>query len=86
MVRRSTWSATAVATAVGTMVGTGGWLWGIGKYFSPTHPGWALFWITVGVTILTELVTRIVVEEEIRHKVFRRQGTQSSSSPRTPQP
>ncbi len=76
MVRRSTWWA----TAVGTAVGTGGWLLGIGKYVSPTHPGWALFWITLAATIITQ----IIVEEEIRRKIGRAQATQPSKSLRTP--
>jgi cysteine synthase len=77
MVKRSTWWA----TAVGTAVGTGGWFLGIGKYVSPTHPGWALFWITLAATI----ITRIIVDEEIRHKTSRAQATQPSSAPRNPQ-
>jgi hypothetical protein len=76
MVRRSTWWA----TAVGTVVGTGGWLLGIGKYVSPAHPGWALFWITLAATV----VTQIAVEQEIRHRIVRTQATQGSSSPRNP--
>ncbi|MFZ0746686.1 MAG: hypothetical protein WAM85_19920 [Terracidiphilus sp.] len=77
MVKRSTWWA----TAVGTAVGTGGWLLGIGKYVSPTHPGWALFWITLAATIITQ----IIVEQEIRHRIARAQATQPSGSPQTPQ-
>jgi hypothetical protein len=76
MVRRSTlW-----ATAVGTAVGTGGWILGIGRYVSPTHPGWALFWITLAATIITQ----IIVEEEIRRKIGRAEASQPSNSPRTP--
>ena len=73
MVRRSTWWA----TAVGTAVGTGGWLLGIGKYVSPAHPGWALFWITLAATI----VTQIAVEREIRHRISRAQSLQPPSRP-----
>lgn len=76
MVRRSTWWA----TAVGTSVGTGGWILGIGKSVSPTHPGWALFWITLAATIITQ----IIVEGEIRRKIGRAQAAQPSSSPRAP--
>lgn len=76
MVKRSTWWS----TAVGTAVGTGGWFLGIGKYVSPVHPGWALFWITLAATIITQ----IIVEEEIRHKISRALATRPSNSPRTP--
>jgi hypothetical protein len=75
MVKRSTWWA----TAVGTAVGTGGWLLGIGKYVSPAHPGWALFWTTLAATIITQ----IIVEKEIRNKIARAQATQPSNSPQT---
>ncbi len=75
MVKRSTWWA----TAVGTAVGTGGWVFGIGKYVSSAHPGWALFWITLAATIITQ----IVVEAEIRHKIARAQATRPSNSLRT---
>jgi len=85
MVQRSTWWANAVATAVGTVVGTGGWFLGIGRYVSPTHPGWALFWIALAATVLAQIITHIVVEGEIRHKIARAQATQASSSSRTPQ-
>ena len=72
MVKRSTWWATAVGTAVGTC----GWVLGIGKYVSSAHPSWALFWITVGATI----ITRIIVEAEIRHKTAGAQATRPSGS------
>jgi hypothetical protein len=68
MVKRSTWWA----TAVGTAVGTGGWLLGIGRIVSPDHPGWALFWITIAVTIITQ----IVVEVEVRRHIVRAQNAQ----------
>lgn len=74
MVRRSTWWA----TAVGTAVGTGGWLLGIGKYVSPAHPGWALFWITLAATVITQ----VAVEWEVRHRIARAQTAQPSSSVR----
>jgi cysteine synthase len=74
MVRRSTWWA----TAVGTAVGTGGWLLGIGKYVSSAHPGWALFWITLAATVITQ----VAVEWEVRHRIARAQTAQPSSSAR----
>jgi hypothetical protein len=77
MVKRSTWWA----TAVGTAVGTGGWLLGIGRIVSPAHPGWALFWITIAATIITQ----ITVEWEIRHNIARAQNGQASSPPQAPQ-
>jgi len=77
MVRRSTWWA----TAVGTAVGTGGWLLGVGKFVSPAHPGWALFWITIGATI----VTQIVVEVEVRRNVGRMQSADRSGAPNAEQ-
>ena len=76
MVKRSTWWA----TAVGTAVGTGGWLLGIGRIVSPAHPGWALFWITIAATIITQ----IVVEIKIRRNIARAQNEQPSSSPQVP--
>ena len=63
MVRRSTWWA----TAVGTAVGTGGWLLGVGKFVSPAHPGWALFFISLAATT----VTQIAVEWEMRQNIAR---------------
>jgi hypothetical protein len=77
MVKRSIWWA----TAVGTAVGTGGWLLGVGRFVSPAHPGWALFWITIAVTIITQ----IVVEIEMRHSVARMQNAHRSGAPHTPQ-
>jgi hypothetical protein len=74
MVKRSTWWA----TAVGTAVGTGGWLLGIGRFVWPAHPGWALFWITIAATIITQ----IAVELEVRHNIARAQNAQPPSSPK----
>lgn len=76
MVKRSTWWA----TAVGTAVGTSGWLLGIGKYISSAHPGWALFWITLAATIITQ----ILVETEIRHKIARVEASKPAGSPADP--
>jgi hypothetical protein len=56
---RSTWAA----TAVGTAVGTGGWLLGLGKLLSPSHPGWALFFLTLAATILTS----VLIERTVRN-------------------
>jgi len=58
MSARSTWAA----TAAGTAVGTGGWIFGLGRVLWPAHPGWALFLLTIAVTI----VTQVVVEMEVR--------------------
>ncbi|MGP8250508.1 MAG: hypothetical protein ACLQHF_00640 [Terracidiphilus sp.] len=77
LVKRSTWWA----TAVGTAVGTGGWMLGIGRFVSPAHPGWALFWITLVATIITQ----ITVEWEIRHNIARAHNAQPPSSPQAPQ-
>lgn len=78
MVRRSTWWA----TAIGTAVGMGGWLLGIGGLMSPAHPGWALFWVTLVATILTQ----ILVEAYIRRKIGREDTAPAASSSRNPQP
>jgi hypothetical protein len=45
-----------VGTAVGTSVGTLGWVVGLGKVIWPEHPQWALFFVTVGVTIVSTLI------------------------------
>ncbi|HUB28834.1 MAG TPA: hypothetical protein VL967_04015 [Terracidiphilus sp.] len=82
MVRRSTWWSTAIATAVGAAVGTAGWFIGMGKHFSQSHPGWALFWITIAITIVAQIVTRSTVEEEIRYRNYR--AAQSSHPSQTP--
>jgi hypothetical protein len=66
MISRSSWAA----TAVGTAVGTGGWLLGLGDLFWPSHPMWALFFVTIAVTILT----RVVVEREVRRVAGRTQN------------
>jgi cysteine synthase len=58
MSARSGWAA----TAVGTAVGTGGWIIGLGKVFSQDHPMWALFFITVAATV----VTQVLVERQVR--------------------
>lgn len=74
MVKRSTWWA----TAVGTAVGMGGWVLGIGKYVSSAHPGWALFWITLAATVITQ----IAVEREDRDRIARAQAAQPPASSR----
>lgn len=81
MDRRSIWWSTAIASAVGTVVGTGGWFLGMGKHFSPTHPGWALFLITLAVTILTQMVAQSTFEEEIRYRRYRAQTAKHSAAP-----
>ena len=45
-----------VATAVGTAVGILGWVVGLGKIVWPEHPQWALFFITLAVTIVSMVI------------------------------
>jgi len=66
MSARANWAA----TAVGTAVGTGGWILGLGKLVWPAHPGWALFFVTLAATI----VTQIAVEREVRNAARRAQN------------
>jgi hypothetical protein len=61
MVKRSTWWA----TAVGTAVGTGGWMLGLGKLVSQTHPGWALLFITIAATLVTQVAVEAVMKENM---------------------
>lgn len=78
MVRKPTlWSA-AIGIAVGTFVGTGGWLVGMGKHFSTTHPGWALLGITALVAIVAQMVAKSTIEDEIRYRDYRTQAAQRS--------
>ncbi len=63
MSARSGWAA----TAVGTAVGTGGWILGLGRIFWPERPLWALFFITLAVTIGTQ----VIVEPEVRRNAGR---------------
>jgi hypothetical protein len=49
-------------------VGTGGWIFGVGNFVWPAHPGWALFFITLAAT----LATQIVVEREVCNASARR--------------
>jgi hypothetical protein len=58
-----------VATAVGTAVGTLGWVVGLGKVLWPEHPQWALFFITIGVTI----VSMVILDRNDRHSTDRAQ-------------
>jgi hypothetical protein len=51
-------------------VGTGGWILGLGNFVWPEHPGWALFFITLAATI----VTQFVVERQVRHAARRAQS------------
>jgi hypothetical protein len=51
-------------------VGTGGWILGLGKLVWPAHPGWALFFVTLAATI----VTQIAVEREVRNAARRAQN------------
>ncbi len=66
MSARANWAA----TAVGTAVGTGGWIFGLGNFVWPAHPGWTLFFITLAATI----VTQVVVEREVRSAARRAQS------------
>jgi len=66
MSARANWAA----TAVGTAVGTGGWILGLGNLVWPAHPGWALFFVTLAATI----VTQIAVEREVRNAARRAQN------------
>jgi hypothetical protein len=66
MSARANWAA----TAVGTAVGTGGWILGLGNFVWPAHPGWALFFITLAATI----VTQVAVEREVRSAARRAQS------------
>ena len=66
MSARSNWAA----TAVGTAVGTGGWIFGLGNFVWPAHPGWALFFVTLAATIATQ----IAVEHEVRSAAHRAQS------------
>lgn len=52
-----------LATAVGTAVGILGWVVGLGRVLWPEHPQWALFFITLGVTI----VSMAIFERNERH-------------------
>jgi hypothetical protein len=51
-------------------VGTGGWILGLGNLVWPAHPGWALFFVTLAATI----VTQIAVEREVRNAARRAQN------------
>jgi hypothetical protein len=51
-------------------VGTGGWILGLGNFVWPAHPGWALFFITLAATI----VTQVAVEREVRSAARRAQS------------
>ena len=66
MSARANWAA----TAVGTAVGTGGWILGLGNFVWPAHPGWALFFITLAATI----VTQVAVGREVRSAARRAQS------------
>ncbi len=63
MSARANWAA----TAAGTAVGTGGWILGLGKVLWRAHPLWALFFLTLVVTV----VTLVLVEEQVRHGASR---------------
>jgi len=52
MSAESGWLATAVGTAVGIL----GWVVGLGKVVWPEHPQWAMFFITLGVTIVSMVI------------------------------
>lgn len=52
MSSESGWLATAVGTAVGIL----GWVVGLGKVIWPEHPQWALFFVVLGVTVVSSLI------------------------------
>ena len=52
------------ATVAGTAIGTGGWIFGLGKLVWPAHPQWALFFVTLAVTVFA----MTVAEREVRRK------------------
>lgn len=56
--------ASWTATVAGTAVGTGGWIFGLGRLIWPAHPQWALFFLTLAVTVFA----MIVAEREVRRK------------------
>ena len=66
MSAKSSWAA----TAAGTAAGTGGWFFGMGRHLWPAHPQWALFLLTLAVTIFT----KIGVEREDRRRAARSAG------------
>ena len=53
---RISWRAQGLATIVGTVVGTGGYWLNLGSHISPSHPGWALFIVTLVATVATMLL------------------------------
>lgn len=62
------WRAQWMATVVGTVVGTGGYVWGLGHYVWPAHPGWALFFMTTAATV----ICMVVANEDEAPKVDKR--------------
>lgn len=52
MSAESGWLATAVGTAVGIL----GWVVGLGTVLWPEHPQWALFFVVLGVTIVSTMI------------------------------
>lgn len=44
------------ATALGIAVGVLAWVVGLGNVLWPEHPQWALFLITLGITIVSILI------------------------------
>jgi len=70
MSAKSTW----MATAVGTAVGTGAWAVGLGRDLWPAHPWWALFFLTLAVSIATQLIVE-------RHERQERQSKTGTGKP-----
>lgn len=63
---RSTWAATVVGTAVWIVGG----IFSLGNFIWPAHPGLALFFVTLAIT----LATQIAVEHEVRSAARRVQS------------
>jgi hypothetical protein len=59
--------STLVASLIGSAVGIGGWLVGLGNSIWPRHRQWALFFLTIAVTI----ISMFVAEGEHRRAVGR---------------
>jgi hypothetical protein len=43
---------TLKASLIASVVGTGAWITGAAAAISPSHPNWAVFWITLGTTAI----------------------------------
>jgi ABC-type branched-subunit amino acid transport system permease subunit len=59
--------STLIASLIGSAVGIGGWLVGLGNSIWPQHPQWALFFLTIAITI----ISMFVAEREHRRRFGR---------------